>query len=92
MGHLAHRESRQHRLAAFVILSRSLASRYNAAMSNEQPERRWFSYSLRTLLAVVTLLCVWLAVQIKWIRDRHAALENRLRPKTEDSAWTLAPS
>jgi len=37
--------------------------------------RRWFRFSLRTLLVVVLLLAVplaWMGVQLKWIRDRHA--------------------
>ena len=38
------------------------------------PPRRWFSYSLRTLFVVVTAFCVWLGVQVKWIRDRHEAM------------------
>jgi hypothetical protein len=37
--------------------------------------RRWFRYSLRMLFVVVTVLGVWLGVQVKWIRDRHEALE-----------------
>src|SRR5262245_51555998 len=43
-----------------------------------EPARRrrgWFSYSLRTFFVVLTILGVWLGVQVKWIRDRHAALE-----------------
>ena len=27
-----------------------------------RPKRRWLSYSLRALLAVVTVVCVWLAL------------------------------
>ena len=38
------------------------------------PRRRWFRYSLRTLFVVVTVFCVWLGVQVKWIHDRHAFL------------------
>jgi hypothetical protein len=39
---------------------------------DETPKRRpWFRYSLRTLFVLVTLLCVWLGVQAKWIRDRR---------------------
>ena len=36
------------------------------------PKRRWFSYSLRTMFAVVTVLCVWLGYELKWIRQRRA--------------------
>ena len=41
------------------------------------PKRRWFQFSLRTLFVLVLLLAIplgWLAVQLKWIRDRHEAL------------------
>jgi len=31
-------------------------------------------FSLRTLFVLVSLLCVWLGVQVQWIRDRHEAL------------------
>ena len=37
------------------------------------PRRRWFSYSLRTGFALLTLFCVWLGAQVKWIHDRRAA-------------------
>ena len=40
--------------------------------------RRWFRFRLRTLFVLVTVLGVflgWLGVQLKWIRDRHAAIE-----------------
>ena len=37
--------------------------------------RRWFRYSLRTFFVLVTLLGVWLGVQVKWIRDRREALQ-----------------
>src|SRR6187397_2885032 len=40
------------------------------------PRRRWFSYSLRMLLAVITALCIWLAWQVKFVRDRKAMLES----------------
>src|SRR5262245_9788331 len=41
-----------------------------------RPER-WPQVSLRGLLVVVTVACVslgWLAVQVKWIKDRHDAI------------------
>ena len=37
--------------------------------------RRWFRFSLRTFFVLLTLFGVWLGVQVKWIRDRHEALE-----------------
>src|SRR5438552_1939151 len=36
--------------------------------------RRRLQFSLRTLFVVVTLLCVWLAWEVNWIRQRHALL------------------
>jgi len=39
--------------------------------------RRWFRFSLRTFFVAVTIFGVWLAVQVKWIRDRHEAAKDR---------------
>src|SRR6185295_8661204 len=36
---------------------------------------RWPQIGLKGFFTVVTLLCVWLGVQVKWIRDRHDALK-----------------
>ena len=52
-----------------------------------RPER-WPQVSLRGFFVLVTLLCVslgWWGVQVKWIRDRHAALES-----IEKGGWTTA--
>jgi hypothetical protein len=35
--------------------------------------RRWFSFSLRSMLAVLTLAGVWIGYQLHWIRARHDA-------------------
>ena len=40
----------------------------------DRPRRRWYRFSLRTLFVLLTLFCVWLGVQVKWIRDRHEAV------------------
>jgi hypothetical protein len=40
--------------------------------------RRWFRFSLRTLLVMVAIFGTslgWLAVQVKWIRDRHRVFQ-----------------
>ena len=37
--------------------------------------RRWFRFTLRTLFVVLTLFGVWLGVQVKWLRERHAFLQ-----------------
>jgi len=33
--------------------------------------RRWFQFGLGTMLLLVTLLCMWLAWQANWIKQRH---------------------
>jgi hypothetical protein len=38
------------------------------------PNRRWFSFSLRTLFVAVMVWCWWLGYELNWIRARHAAL------------------
>lgn len=38
-----------------------------------KPKRRCLQFSLGTLFLAVTVLCVWLGVQTKWIRDRQEA-------------------
>ena len=38
------------------------------------PRRRWFAFSLRTMLGVMTLLCFCLADTISVMRARQAAL------------------
>ena len=56
--------------------------------------RRWFRFNLRTLLVLLTFLGVafgWLSVQVKWIRDRHRAVD-RLRLSMEEGVnapWSL---
>jgi hypothetical protein len=39
------------------------------------PGRRWLSFSLKTMLVVVTAFAVWLGWELKSIRDRKAMLE-----------------
>lgn len=65
---------------------------------SEKP-RRWFRYSLRTFFVLLTVFAVWLGVQVKWIRDRHAALawaeahaavgEEAYPAATRDAPWSL---
>src|SRR5262245_57340168 len=42
--------------------------------------RRWFRFTLRTLFAAITALCLWVGWEVNWIHRRRAALEE-LRPK-----------
>ena len=42
------------------------------------PKRRWFRFSLRGLLVVVTaaaMLCGWAVLQLNWIGERRRALD-----------------
>ena len=41
------------------------------------PERRCFRFSLRTMFVVVTVMGGWLGYCLNWIRERHAALDDR---------------
>ena len=41
---------------------------------SEKPARRWFSFSLRSLLAVMTLVCIWLAWESSVVRQRQRML------------------
>src|SRR6185295_13425527 len=50
----------------------------SSSCSPTAPRRRWFRFSLRTLFLVVAILGVfhgWLGVQLKWMYDRHEALQ-----------------
>jgi hypothetical protein len=40
-------------------------------MDENRPARRWYQFSLRELLIVVTLLCLWLGYSVNWIRQRQ---------------------
>ncbi len=51
--------------------------------------RRWFRFSLRTFLVLLTLFCVWLGIQVQWIKDRHDVLARY--PDISDSACPSAP-
>jgi hypothetical protein len=35
-----------------------------------KPKRRWLTFSIRTLLVAVTILCVWLGWQVHLVRER----------------------
>lgn len=40
-----------------------------------RPRRRWFQFSLRSLLLIMTVLAVWLGMQMDRVRKRQQALE-----------------
>src|SRR4051794_24931694 len=47
---------------------------------NAKPKRRWFQYSLRAMLVVMTIVCVglgcWVHRSKQWIRQRQEWLAN----------------
>ena len=43
-------------------------------MSEPNSKRRWFRYSLRTLFVLVTILCVYLAWQVRIVQQRKQLL------------------
>jgi hypothetical protein len=48
-------------------------------MNETSPKRRWFRFSLRGLLALVTIAGVfagWVAHQLNWIRQRHEFIDS----------------
>ncbi len=40
-------------------------------MSDPAPKRRWFRFSLRTLLVITALFGVWLGYNVNWMRQRR---------------------
>ena len=55
---------------------------------SQKPRRRWFRFGLRTFLVVVMLMACtawWVTAQLKWIKDRRAALASVTR--TYGSIW-----
>ena len=49
------------------------STRYPAAMRSNPPARRWFRFSLRTLLVAITVLGLWLGYYVNWMHERRAA-------------------
>ena len=46
----------------------------NVAAKPARSRRRWLRFSLRTLFIVVTLLCVWLGIQVNAARRQREAV------------------
>ena len=44
-------------------------------MTNTHPKRRFFRYSLRTLMLVVTVFCIWMGITAKRAREQRQAVE-----------------
>ncbi len=44
-------------------------------MTTTHPKRRFFRYSLRTLMLVVTVFCVWMGITANQARDQKQAVE-----------------
>ena len=64
------RKSRQQRSCKDTTPMLSIQPR----QTDEAKPRRWFRFSLRTLFVVVTIVCVWVAFQVSWIRQRQKLL------------------
>jgi hypothetical protein len=43
-------------------------------MTNSKPKRRWYQFSLRTLLLVMMVFCVWVGVRVNWARNNRASV------------------
>src|SRR5204863_3831428 len=59
-----------------------------------KPKRRWFRFSLRMLLLIVTVLCVWLGFKVNAARQQHEAIESIRRVQgsvTFDHEWSPIP-
>ncbi len=58
-----------------------------------KPRRRWLRFSLRTMLLVITLLCVWLGPKIIVARRQHEAVEAILKTGGEvEFDYQMVPS
>lgn len=76
-----------------------MPGRYDRAMHQNPKRRRWIRYSLRTLLAVVTILCIWLAWNVHRVRQREATLKYLMAGDPSggppiadiDTNWDVAP-
>jgi hypothetical protein len=44
-------------------------------MTDAKPKRRWFRFSLRMLLVLLTVLCVWLGLKVNLARQQREAVE-----------------
>jgi Leucine-rich repeat (LRR) protein len=54
-------------------------------MIETNPNRRWFTFSLRTLFVLVTIICVWLGFKVEAARRQKEAVEAILKA----GGWVL---
>jgi hypothetical protein len=40
-------------------------------MTNSNPERRWYQFSMRTMLLVMLVFCVWIGIRVNWARNNR---------------------
>ena len=40
-----------------------------------KPKRRWLQFSLRTMMLVVTVFCIWMGFYVKQVREQRIAIE-----------------
>jgi hypothetical protein len=63
------------------------------ALLQRTAKRRWFRYSLRTLLAVLTVGCLWLGWNVNIVQQRQAMLKeietSGGRFWTDDAYWEI---
>jgi len=55
------------------------------------PRRRWFQYSLRTLFVLMTVVALWLAWELSFIRERQAWLRENPALVDQDAALSPVP-
>ena len=55
----------------------SSTSRYNHGMATEPPKRkrRWFRFSLKTFVVVLTVFCVWLGLLVHRVNKQKEAVQ-----------------
>ena len=68
---------------------RLLPSRMFAALT---PKRRWLRFSLRSLLVVIAVLCIWLGMEVNRVREQKQAVEmiTRLGGRVSYDYWDNA--
>jgi hypothetical protein len=80
---------------ANLVCCRTAAGLDRIAVMPLVPKRRWLRFSIRTLLVAVTIFCVWLGWQVKWISARHSQLKTKYASgivvgRPAESPWPLA--